>query len=156
MLEQQILQGLANLQFLKAEARRKKRSKIYTNFSRNMLAGIASAQIGPLSRLTVKDLPAFKKLLNGIVDGMAGKATLHTIEGKAFVSLQKKLFIQPSPRGPKPHANLKQAFSRWDAGEPISNIARDMEPELYAIDPLRAMDRIWKGIDRRKKNPGLR
>src|SRR4051794_22351770 len=67
---------LALLQFLRREARRKKRSKIYPLLCESLLKEAGGKQAGSLHKMKEKELAAFEQMLDSIVKGFAGEDSI--------------------------------------------------------------------------------
>jgi hypothetical protein len=153
MIEQQILLLVHMLEFLRHEASLKERSEEYTQFCEGMLSAAATSEIGPLGSLGGAGFDAFEKLLDTIVAGMADQApSFEKLDPAAFISFQKKLLVAPKKRGPKYQPNYDEAFLRHMKGEPISSIARDLEPEAFLEDSANTIQRYFNAMERRRED----
>jgi hypothetical protein len=149
VIEQQIESLIFTLQFLKREARRKVRSKEYTQYCKDLLATAAAGHIGPLASLPPEQLGTLEKLMNAMVRGFAGKPP-EKMEATDFLSLQKKIF-QNGKRGPKFLSKYHKAYLLSLKGETVTRIARKLDPEKFQIDPVNTLQKYWRAIERRKR-----
>lgn len=144
---------IAILQLLQREARRKKPSQKYRRFCRWLVESTATAQLGPLTGLTPEQLATLDTVLNAVlVAGLrGGDAAPGSLDPTAFISLQKKLLIAPQKRGPKNRSKYDEAFLRHMSGEEITSIARHMDPQGFQNDPVNAIQKYSRAIERRRQ-----
>jgi hypothetical protein len=139
------------LQMAKREARRKKRSKDYNEFRRTALNWVANADLGIAAHLTSGDLKMASMVLDAMIDSLAGKSKLKNSDGteKEFLDFQKRIFVPAKKRGPKNRPLGDEAYARYRKGEGIADIARDLYPD--ELDPVNAIQKVWRAIQRRKR-----
>jgi len=138
------------LQFLKREAARKKRSREYLELCQDL--GAATTPIGGMSRMSEQELKTLDGLMKSIVRGFQGKPAFGRIEPKSFISLNRRIFIQPKSSGPKGREIYDEAFRRYQKRESVSAIARDLDPLRYQYDAAGSIDRFSKAIHRRSRS----
>jgi hypothetical protein len=140
------------LEWLQREARRKQPSKKYRRLCRWLLESTATAQLGPLTRLTPGQLTTFDQVLNAILIGLCGgDAAPGSLDPAALISLQKRVLIAPKKRGPKNRSKYDEAFLRHMSGEEITSIARTMDAQSFQNDPVNAIQKYWSAIERRRQ-----
>jgi hypothetical protein len=151
MIETVIYNQTGILQWLQREARRRKPSKPYLRFCRGLVLE-AAKPLGPLARLTPNQLATLDQVMHGVLQSMGGRNPIPgSLDGKAFVSLQKVFFVPPRKRGPKNRRKYDEAFSRHLNGEEVSSIARELEPEAYERDPVNTLQRYCHAFNRRRR-----
>jgi hypothetical protein len=155
-LENLIRSQIALLERLKREAERERRGKPlslgFRQCCRELVEGAARIELGPLSSLDADQIIVLEKVLDAMLDGIRGRDAIPgSLDPMAFLSFQKKIFVQPKKRGPKSQPNYDVAFARHQRGEEVSSIARDMEPNAYERDPVNTLQRYCNAFKRRRR-----
>lgn len=156
MIRELVQQGIFFVQFLQRESKRKKPSKLYQQFIENMFAAIAEKSLGRFADLSPEEFATFETILNGAMSFFAGKDPREILDGNEFVALQRRMFVIPKKRGPKNRQMLDEAYARHRKGETIKQIAQSLDPVGFGLDPDSAMQKIVKGIQRRKRQRASR
>jgi hypothetical protein len=149
MLDSEIRQRIALLEFVKREAALEERSPEYAGFVEHLTMTLAESQLGPLNRIKPEQLQTLEALLNSLLVGLAGQAPQESLDGRALIDLQRKVFIEPKKRGPKPDPHFDAAYERYKLGESPSEIARDLEPQAYKVDTWTTLQRYTRAFKRR-------
>ena len=155
MIENDVRQRLVVLQWITPESKRKKRTKRYEQFVENMLAGVAEIEEGSFSRLTPEGLTAMESQLRAVTDHMSGKSSPTAVDPHGFIAMQESLFAAPKRRG-RPNEKVgDEAFQRTLRGDDLGKITRDLDPDGYKVDRANAMHKMWRRIQRRRKQTGM-
>lgn len=112
---------------------------------------LAEAHVGRLGELKLEEFETLEKHLDTLLNGFTGVEP-EPMDGKAFVQLQTRIFIEPQKRGPKYRADFDEAFRRHEAGESTSDLAREYEPEAYERDSVNTIQRYSTAFSRRKRS----
>ncbi len=71
------------------------------------------------------------------------------------MAMQESLFVPPKRRGPKNQTIGDEAFQRALKGEDLGKIALDLDPDGYKLNRANSMHKMWRHIQRRRKQTGL-
>jgi hypothetical protein len=135
---------------LAIEAERKERSPAYLEFCRNMLTGAAQGQLGSLGLLPPERLATLDAMLGSVVASYSGESP-DPIGPEALAAFQNSMLMPPKQRGAKQRSYLDQAYERRKAGEKLTDIAKDLEPEAFKQAPEEVLQRYSAGVRRREQ-----
>jgi hypothetical protein len=150
IVQAEIKQRTAFLNFLKREARRKKHSNAFLQLRRHIVRKITTGDLGSLATLNADQRVALAATLDLFIDGMLGKP-VQQIDPVGFMGLQRKIFIQPKKRGPKFRPNLDEVFHLAQRGKTLTEIALAMYPQAYEDDSVKTLQKLSKAVKRRER-----
>ena len=142
-----IVQRAGVLTALEREAKRKKRTNRFLKFCRYQVQQAMDGDLRDLAKLNAQQLNGLESGLDFMIDGMLGKP-IRATDPQALISLLGKL-VPAGKRGPKFDPYNDAIHKRYQAGETIAGIARDLEPESFSDDPAGTLQRLSKAIKRR-------
>lgn len=149
IVQAEIKQRTAFLNFLKREARRKKHSNAFLQLRRHIVRKITTGDLGQLATLNADERVALAATLDLFIDGMLGKP-VQQIDPEGFMGLQRKIFIEPKKRGPKFREELNEVL-RLHRGKQLSEIARAEYLDDYLNNPVKVLQRLSKAKKRRER-----